>query len=55
MNLWPFLRSVALYATYWVKPYDMLADRRRWFWQRRTSCAVLIPCDDPACPKGCRP
>jgi len=23
---------------YWVRPYDMLADRRRWFWQRRQEC-----------------
>jgi hypothetical protein len=25
-------------AWYWVRPYDMLADRRRWFWQRPTRC-----------------
>lgn len=23
---------------YVVRPYDMLADRRRWFWQRATPC-----------------
>lgn len=23
---------------YWVRPYDMLADRRRWFWQAQTRC-----------------
>lgn len=24
--------------SYRVRPYDMLADRRRWFWQPRTPC-----------------
>ena len=23
---------------YVVRPYDMLADRRRWFWQPRARC-----------------
>lgn len=23
---------------YWVRPYDMLADARRWFWQPRVHC-----------------
>lgn len=23
---------------YVIRPYDMLADRRRWFWQPRTPC-----------------
>ena len=23
---------------YWVRPYDMLADARRWRWQPRTPC-----------------
>lgn len=23
---------------YWVRPYDLLADRRRWFWQPRQRC-----------------
>ncbi len=23
---------------YWLRPYDMLADRRRWFWQPRLRC-----------------
>jgi hypothetical protein len=26
---------------YAIRPYDMLADRRRWFWQARTRCHVL--------------
>lgn len=32
------LRDLLVYASYWVRPYDMLADRRRWFWQPRTPC-----------------
>lgn len=23
---------------YWLRPYDMLADRRRWWWQERHPC-----------------
>jgi NTP pyrophosphatase (non-canonical NTP hydrolase) len=33
--------SVATWAEnlgYAIRPYDMLADRRRWFWQRRQPC-----------------
>lgn len=32
---------------YAVRPFDMLADRRRWWWQPRTPCARierLPPC-----------
>lgn len=34
--------SIATWAEnlgYLVRPYDMLADRRRWFWQPRQPCA----------------
>lgn len=31
--------------SYWLRPYDMIADRRRWMWQRRSRCVVLPPCD----------
>lgn len=30
-----FLYWLAAYA---VRPYDVIADRRRWFWQPRTPC-----------------
>jgi hypothetical protein len=37
MNLawlaWAFQR-----IGYTIRPYDMLADHRRWFWQPRTRC-----------------
>lgn len=23
---------------YWIRPYDTIADRRRWCWQPRTPC-----------------
>jgi hypothetical protein len=26
---------------YKIRPYDMIADRRRWFWQRRALCQFL--------------
>lgn len=36
------VRAYALWAFhrvgYWVRPYDMLADRRRWFWQPQERC-----------------
>lgn len=37
-----FIRYVATVvwwsAVYAVRPYDVVADRRRWFWQRRAKC-----------------
>jgi len=27
-------------AGYWVRPYDQLADRRRWRWQARHWCGL---------------
>ena len=27
---------------YAVRPYDMLADSRRWFWQPRTPCHSVV-------------
>lgn len=36
-----WLKSVWWQAAYAVRPYDMLADRRRWFWQPRTPCGVF--------------
>ncbi len=27
--------------SYAIRPYDMLADRRRWFWQRRQRCGFF--------------
>lgn len=33
-----WLRWAVRRVGYWTRPYDMLADRRRWFWQPRTRC-----------------
>lgn len=33
------LRWCAVTAGYLIRPYDMLEDRRRWFWQSRTYCS----------------
>jgi hypothetical protein len=30
---------VAVQYSYVIRPFDMLADRRRWFWQPRTPCS----------------
>lgn len=27
---------------YHVRPYDMVADRRRWFWQKPTRCGAAL-------------
>lgn len=32
---WAVVRWLAESAGYWIRPYDMLADARRWRWQRR--------------------
>ncbi|AGL13851.1 hypothetical protein [Actinoplanes sp. N902-109] len=32
------LKWALVRAGYVVRPYDMLADRRRWFWQSRQRC-----------------
>jgi hypothetical protein len=31
---------------YWVRPFDMLADRRRWRWQSATPCWYAVLCRD---------
>ena len=41
-----YLGWVATTVGYWLRPYDMLADRRRWFWQRRQRCGFTsVPAD----------
>jgi hypothetical protein len=32
-----------IFATigYRIRPYDMIADKRRWFWQERARCQFL--------------
>lgn len=39
---WVEVRYVAETAGYWLRPYDMLADRRRWCWQRRQRCGGVL-------------
>ena len=31
---------------YWIRPYDMLADRRRWFWQPAARCGFCMCTED---------
>lgn len=28
-------------AAYWLRPYDMIADARRWRWSRRAECGSM--------------
>jgi hypothetical protein len=35
---WAWLCWAVVRVGYWIRPYDMLADARRWFWQRRSCC-----------------
>jgi hypothetical protein len=35
---WVELEHAAVTVGYWLRPYDMLADARRWFWQPRHRC-----------------
>jgi hypothetical protein len=35
---WTLARWAVQRVGYWVRPYDMLADARRWFWQPRQRC-----------------
>lgn len=32
---------------YWLRPFDMIADRRRWRWQGRTRCGRQVWADAP--------
>lgn len=47
---WYWIKSWWWWASYLVRPYDMLADRRRWFWQPAQHCGgptLLFLCDCP--------
>lgn len=37
-TVWANVSWALKHVGYWVRPYDMLADRRRWFWQSRARC-----------------
>lgn len=32
------LRALAVALAYWLRPFDMLVDSRRWRWEKRTPC-----------------
>jgi len=36
--VWANVRWAVTRVGYWVRPYDMLLDARRWFWQPRQRC-----------------
>ena len=38
VRAWVEVRWSAECFGYWIRPYDMLADARRWFWQPRQRC-----------------
>ncbi len=35
-------RQAAINISYWIRPYDMLADARRWRWQKRQPCGLEV-------------
>jgi hypothetical protein len=35
---WIEVEHAAVTLGYWLRPYDMLADARRWFWQPQQRC-----------------
>lgn len=35
-------------AGYWLRPFDMLADKRRWRWQERAACGLPAMTDEAA-------
>lgn len=39
--MWAWIIWAVHRVSYWVRPYDMLADCRRWFWKPRTRCGRL--------------
>lgn len=39
-TFWWWLKSTWWQASYWIRPYDMIADRRRWRWQPAAPCAL---------------
>lgn len=36
------VRHAAVMVGYWFRPYDMVADRRRWRWQSRALCGYQL-------------
>lgn len=36
------VRAVAIDFGYWIRPYDMIRDARRWRWQRRGRCGRVV-------------
>jgi hypothetical protein len=37
-----YLRWTFIQLGYYVRPYDMSADRRRWFWQSAQQCCFHL-------------
>jgi hypothetical protein len=55
-RLWIDVRWLAETVGYWVRPYDTLADRRRWRWHPAQRCGFSNGwrwpdpgCADPLC------
>lgn len=40
LSPWRWLRWARVQFGYWLRPYDMLADRRRWKWRPRQRCGL---------------
>ncbi len=42
--VWVNVRWLATAAGYWIRPYDGLADARRWRWQPAQRCGGVHIC-----------
>lgn len=39
---WACAQWLLISAWYRIRPYDVLADERRWFWQPRHTCCIVL-------------
>lgn len=39
---WVLARWAVRRVGYWIRPYDILADARRWWWQPRRRCGFSL-------------
>jgi hypothetical protein len=40
--VWEWTAWAAESAGYWIRPYDMITDARRWRWQPRAKCGSQV-------------
>lgn len=45
--IWAEIAHAATSIGYWIRPYDMLADRRRWAWRPAQPCGRRVLAEQP--------